>query len=785
MLISTSADSGVLIATNIGRQDDNVLSMESMDVDIKIDNQHAYVKAKQIFASHVQTVLEGQYIFDLPPKATLADFAVWDGLTRIPGVILERRRAEQVYEQIKTPQTIDPGLITQDDEKGGSTAFNVKVTPIPGHGTKRLEIDYTEMLTVDGLTVSLTFPFKPSGNQRQTVGRLSIKLRIVSDLPIGTPELLSKAYPLIFTKTDTHEVEANFEASNVELTEDLLIRYPIDISSTSVSFTTYRAPEKVTVYDLRDPANTNINPDGYFQSSLIFNQSGRTAADRLSNDNRGFSEKPKDIVVLLDNSLSMHGEKIVKAFDAIDFFLHRLSDKDRFNLILFNESPKPFADSLQPANKEKIEEALRFVKDASIGGGTSVLEALKVAVAQIEKGAKKSNATRAIILITDGNPTLGQISLNQIVTDFNKLNQKQNAPLTQLYAFGIGGDVRQELLAELVNRCKGYFVQYRETEDLSARLGLFFEKIGKMNFTDISFSSDDPDNLYQVYPDPVSKTFDGSSFNLVGRYRKAKESEKIKIEGLFENRKISFESLVSLPEFDSSHDQIPRLWAKARVDALLREINLKGEREDLISEIIKLSQKYKFVTPYTAFIAAPRALLRPRLIQPGDPVIRVKADKSVRSILAVLPFGLTLPLRYLPSEDVWQARFLAPKNTPDGTYYCRLIITDKKGDGFQEQKSFVIDSHAPRLNVVTDKKQVRAGEELKISVDADADTESLTARFYGAQPVKLHWSGQEKRSVGKIYIPQQLPAGRYTLIISAEDFAHNNSTVEVEIEVIG
>jgi Ca-activated chloride channel family protein len=121
---------------------------------------------------------------------------------------------------------------------------------------------------------------------------------------------------------------------------------------------------------------------------------------------------------------------------------------------------------------------------------------------------------------------------------------------------------------------------------------------------------------------------------------------------------------VALPELSDAHQHLPRVWARARVDALLREMDLNGEREDYISEIIKLSQKYRFVTPYTAFIAAPRALLRPRLIQPGDPVLRVKTDKSINSVFAVFPFGETLPLTFLQSDGVWEVRFFAPSWLP-------------------------------------------------------------------------------------------------------------------------
>jgi Ca-activated chloride channel family protein len=213
-------------------------------------------------------------------------------------------------------------------------------------------------------------------------------------------------------------------------------------------------------------------------------------------------------------------------------------------------------------------------------------------------------------------------------------------------------------------------------------------------------------------------------------------------------------------------------------------MDLNGEREDYIAEIIHLSEKYKFVTPYTAFIAAPRALLRPRLIQPGDPVLRVKTDESINSVFVVLPFGESLPLKFLPAEKVWEVRFLAPAWMPDGSYRCRLLLTDKNGNGYQEEKSFVIDSHAPKLNARVESQTVRAGDDVELRVGADSDTFRLVARMYGAQPVQLFWSNKEQTNVGRLRVPPGLAAGRYTLVISAEDFAHNQSSTEIQIDVL-
>ena len=104
-----------------------------MEITVRIDNGDARVFVRQIFANHTDHIEEGNYIFALPSQATVSDFAVWDGPTRIPAVVLERKRAEDIYTQLKQ-QAIDPGLL-QMGERGSeeakrSSVFSARIVPI-------------------------------------------------------------------------------------------------------------------------------------------------------------------------------------------------------------------------------------------------------------------------------------------------------------------------------------------------------------------------------------------------------------------------------------------------------------------------------------------------------------------------------------------------------------------------------------------------------------------------------------------------------------------------------
>jgi Ca-activated chloride channel family protein len=149
--MAAAADSGVLVPTDKQAPDPAVLSLSEMQVDIHVDNGDARVWVRQVFVNHTNRPQEGNYLFALPGGTTISDFAVWDGPVRIPAVILERKRAKAIYQELKS-QAIDPGLLEQgertEDDARRSSIFSAHIVPIPAYGTKRLEIEYHEHIPV-------------------------------------------------------------------------------------------------------------------------------------------------------------------------------------------------------------------------------------------------------------------------------------------------------------------------------------------------------------------------------------------------------------------------------------------------------------------------------------------------------------------------------------------------------------------------------------------------------------------------------------------------------------
>jgi Ca-activated chloride channel family protein len=766
------AQAGVLIPANSDKPNPAVLTLDEMSVSISIDNQFARVRVMQIFGNRTDGVQEGRYVFLIPTTAAISDFAVWDGDTRIPGVILEKRRAEEIYHDLAL-QAIDPGLLQQEDDEGAATAFTVQIAPIPAYGTKRLELEYSELLTVSNLESYFSFPFKPSQYGNQTAGHLEIRLQVSSTFPMTDLKLLTSAYRLSFIDNSPLHKSASFEATDVQLNEDLAFSYGLSVPGSAIEFLAYRTPERISAVELRDPRQAETNPDGYFEAGLVLNQAGRGAGETGS-------LPPRSLLVMLDTSLSMQWEKLDRAYETVEGLLRSLTPQDSFNLILFNDDVNALGSKPVDARPDQVERALSFVKSGYLSGGTDLGAALE----QAAKLAREmpSGRPRSIVMITDGNSTLASTRVKTIADRFQKANQ--SGARARMYVFGIGSDTNIQLLGELARSTRGYFDWARETDDLSFKLKSFVSKVGVDPIESLKFETGDPQNFYNVYPDYDATAYDGTRLSFVGRYRRP-GAASITLTGAEGGKAVRVNQQVDLPDRDDSHPHVARMWAQARVDALLRKIALEGETKEAIDEIIALSKKYKFVTPYTSFLAAPRSLLRPRVIRPGDPVLRVRADRSITDVTAVFPFGLTKRLEYLKSEDVWETRFLAPPDMTDGAYRCRLILVDRLGRAFQEEKSFIIDSRPPRLQASLDKQIAHAGESVVITVRADSDTRTIAARIFGALPVPVVWDAKAKANVGTLTIPAGLPSGSYTIQITGEDFAHNLNATELPVEVVG
>jgi Ca-activated chloride channel family protein len=763
---SLSGQAGLLIPTSKGYPDPAVLSLREMKIDVSIARGYARVNVVQVFENRTASIQEGTYRFALPPSAAVGDFAVWDGLQRIPGVILEKRRARSIYQEI-TRQRIDPGLLQQGEEEDGGlgrgadsrpsghSLFSAKVAPIPAFGTKRLEIQFQQEVPYINSVGEFRMQLRPPSGEPPSADFFSVSVHLGD----SKHEAVQGGIPL--SAAANHLA---FSASKFKLDKDLHFRL-IPGAMPPLRLSAFRnpdgqMPDGLALAPWERPSDIPPEKDGFFLLEAM--PAGKSGPTTKGGQKAKEKHPAQAIAILFEISLSHRWDGLETAYGHLVRLLGMLEPEDSFLLMPF--SRRPGEGRLLPAGAKDIEDALNALRQLPLAPGCDVAQAIAAAKKALPENGR-------ILLLTSG----ADISSSKV------LGEALGA--TQLFTLFSGSQAKEAL----VNISSGaIFSASTEIEQDLFYRRLLMPSDGPSNAqkrasasAPFAVSGGDP-KLRDIYPVLTQPMEAGALSGWVGRYGQPLEGLSLRLnspafQGGFQESKAGF------PDKALEARDIPRRWARARVDFLLARIEAEGERREWVDEVIALSKRYKFITPYTAFLAAPRSLLRPRRIQPGDPVLRVECDSGTRSATALLPFGQKLDLLRRPGTNMWEGRFLAPPDFPDGRHAVRILIRDSSGACISETKHFIMDGKAPDIKPILP-SWANSGETIVVKAQTDSDVVTLTARIADAPPVPLRWDSEAKCSVGYLRIPPNV-AGRQEIFFEAVDGAKNRGFARSALEV--
>jgi Ca-activated chloride channel homolog len=543
-----------------------------------------------------------------------------------------------------------------------------------------------------------------------------VRLEILSSHPIENLQARGSRFPLSIEQGNPNHVTASLDAEHVQFDEDWRVDFHAGAPARPTLTTLFhRATQDEPVTGAWRPAE-RLRTAGFFQASLLLPPAARALTAPVGDGPPApRDDSPaRDVVALFDTSLSMQWEKLDRSYRALETLLLRLRPQDRFNVVVFDSEPRPFGPSLQPADRAAVEKALEFVRAGRIRGGTALESALGAGLTQVAGGSNEPY----VALLSDGGATRGRIRNTLLLDTFRaKLETLPPTRRPRLFVFAVGDDANLPLLKDLA-KADGVFEHVRSSEPIDFKLTSFLGKLGRRPVDNLRLEAAPSAAIDLVYRLDIA-TFAGSAATWAGRYLEPGREVVLRALGGSGDRAVEAQTAVTPPERDVSKPQVARVWAQARVDALLEKIDREGEDAESINEIIYWSKRFTFVTPYTSFLAAPRSLLRPRVIRPGDPVLRVRADESIVSVTAIFPFGLTKTLRYLDDEDIWQTRFLAPKDTPDGRHHGAPGAARQPGPGLSRREELLIASRPPTVRARMDRREFRRGERVDLKVSAE------------------------------------------------------------------
>jgi Ca-activated chloride channel family protein len=405
------------------------------------------------------------------------------------------------------------------------------------------------------------YPLSTEKFSPEPLGSVSVNVDLKS--PQELKAIYSPTHTVSVTRNGDLMANISYEDANVKPDRDFVLYYSVSADDIGATLLTY---------------NPDKDGDGFFL--LLVSPKVEVQATEVVE---------KDVILVLDSSGSMEGEKIVQGRDALKYVLEQLKPQDRFKVVSFATSILTYANDLRPASERG--DAIRWVENIVASGGTDINRALLEALDDVD-----AERPTILIFVTDGLPTVGEVDSDRILE-----NVKREAPdNVRLFTFGVGYDVNTYLLDSLGERHRGTSAYVQPGENIQETVSGFYAKVSTPVLSDVKIDFGDVET-FDIYPFPLPDLFAGTQLVIAGRYKKGGPAN-ITLTGNVNNKPQVFEYEDFTFAQEGGDEFIAPLWATRKIGYLLAQIRLHGENREAVDEIVELAIRYGIVTPYTSFL---------------------------------------------------------------------------------------------------------------------------------------------------------------------------------------
>lgn len=407
--------------------------------------------------------MEGRFSFALPPGAAISRFAYEINGQLMEGEVVERLRANQVYEQF-LHQMRDPALLEQDL----GNRFSARIFPIAPHAPVRLLLSYTSLLPAKAGVRTYTLPLRGL----QKVNKLTFRA-FSTPLPASTSS-------------------GSFQTSAAEVT-----------SFEQKEWTPDR--DIVLTWNSRMTAPTVLRAGDYYLASL---RPG-VASGRVAPASGRW-------LIYVDTSASA-AEGSTHRIRALEELIGALPDRDRVEVVAFDNALARIAAG------RAADVAARIGKDLQARlfiGGTDLEAVVRDIGRRAERGENAS-----VLVASDLVPTLGRIEPHELQAAFDALppsirvdalilGNREHGPFARALTRGRGRVLRVPFTEALARRAADVAVELQRpvggTVELTDRGA---EWIHPSRFDDVQ-PGDEILVLGKLRPGAEPQLGDGSSVRL-------------------------------------------------------------------------------------------------------------------------------------------------------------------------------------------------------------------------------------------------------------------------------
>lgn len=172
------------------------------------------------------------------------------------------------------------------------------------------------------------------------------------------------------------------------------------------------------------------------------------------------SEKipPLNLVLVIDESGSMGGEKIQRLKESLRVLVERFRKQDRITIVGFENEARMILPATHKTKQKKI---LAAIDDIHAGGGTNLHAGLMMGY-RLAMENFDAERTNRLIFLTDGNANVGETHAAEIAVESQKCIEKG----ISLVTIGLGVDFNQGLLREIADSGRGVMHFIGDAKDI-------------------------------------------------------------------------------------------------------------------------------------------------------------------------------------------------------------------------------------------------------------------------------------------------------------------------------
>jgi len=558
--------------------------LKHTDVRATVTGPVAHVEVTQSWENPNTFAVDGLYIFPLPENAAVNNMSLRIGERLIQGRMHRREEARAIYEQARRQGQV-AGLLDQERPN----VFVQRVANImPG---VRIEVILAmdHEVPCESGTCEYVFPMvvgprfvparqadpglinPPVVEEGSSTGQtLSLSVDLRAGVPVS--DLRSPSHRVILTREDESRARAVLaEGEASRLNRDFRLQWRVGS----------QRPE-LGILSWRDPSHEN--DFGVF--TLILQPPAETAPGDAA---------PRELVFVLDCSGSMNGVPLEASKNVVRQALRSVRPQDTFQIIRFSENASGLGPAPLTPTPENIRRALAYLDSLQGQGGTEMIAGIRAALSR----PTDPDRLRIVAFLTDG--YIG--NEREILAEV-----RRTIAAARLFSFGIGSSVNRYLLEGLAEEGRGAaaFLGPRETaDDMVTR---FIRRIETPVLTDIRITLEDLE-VTDLEPAKIPDLFAGQSVLIHGRYNRPQTGVVI-VEGRRRGRFETLRQVAVLPETNEENEALGRLWARARIHRLNRQLH-DGPREDVKEMIVQIGLRHRLMTAWTSLVAVDSVVSNP------------------------------------------------------------------------------------------------------------------------------------------------------------------------------